>query len=244
MIVWNMATRKLTPHPPGTPRRFEPSRSRRRQDAGLVQRRPDDQDLGDGSWSESIELPVQTMPVKCLAFAPDGKTLATAAADNPPSEITFWEAGSVRIRRVVKPRDFFWSMAFSPDAKTLAGAGMFRALKLIDVATGEVRASLPLENNASPVAFSPDGKLLATALHTGEVLVWDVTSSRRKWTLAEHKGLVFRIDFAPGRQVARQRLRGRYRQDLGPADNSSRTRISVSGARLVSCQPEQLDTRL
>ena len=79
---------------------------------------------------------------------------------------------------------------------------MFRALKLIDVATGAEQAAY-LAKDARPVAFSPDGKLLATALYTGEECFSGTWRRGSEVVLAEHKGLIFCVDFAPdGKRLA------------------------------------------
>jgi WD40 repeat protein len=44
---------------------------------------------------------------------------------------------------------------------------------------------------------------VAAGLYDGRILVWDVATARLLWTLSEHKGLLFRLDFAPdGRSLA------------------------------------------
>src|SRR5438445_6417761 len=57
-----------------------------------------------------------------------------------------------------------WSLAFSPDGKTLASASEKGGFQLWDVRTGGLRQALgsPAPAVSSAVAFSPDGRLLAT----------------------------------------------------------------------------------
>jgi WD40 repeat protein len=78
-----------------------------------------------------------------------------------------------------------WSVAFSPDGKTLAsGDGTeFRAgeIKLWDAASGQERASLKghTERVAS-LCFSPDGKILASADLDKTIKLWDVRTGQER----------------------------------------------------------------
>ena len=87
-----------------------------------------------------------------------------------------------------------YSLAFSPDGKTLASAG--KAVQLWDVASGKKKATL-LEDpdDIASVAFSPDGTTLASA--GKEVQLWDVASGKKKATLKGHCDTVLSVAFSP-----------------------------------------------
>jgi len=69
------------------------------------------------------------------------------------------------------------------------------------------------ENGVTAIAFSPDGKHLASAGNPlGEVRIHRVDNGERKATLRGHVGLVFALAFSPdGRRLATAGFEGRIR---------------------------------
>jgi hypothetical protein len=68
----------------------------------------------------------------------------------------------------------FWSVAFSPDGRTLALASADGAVKLWDVVSRQELKTLEgHKNSVSSVAFSPNGRTLASASEDWTVKLWD-----------------------------------------------------------------------
>ena len=151
---------------------------------------------GSGSNSSSLNS---------VAFSPDSKTLATAGND---STARLWDIATHR--QIGAPMtastsngpiigdiivgivgDIFgsifgntfggvYSVAFSPDGKTLATGGDDGTVRLWDVATQQqIGAPMTASSIVNSVAFSPDGTSLATAGGDGTVQLWDVATQEQ-----------------------------------------------------------------
>jgi WD40 repeat protein/beta-lactamase regulating signal transducer with metallopeptidase domain len=154
--------------------------------------------------------------VTAVAFAPDGKTLATGGADQQlgvSGEVLLWDLSTLGGRTDLKsvppltprsslkgPIQGLWCLAFSPDGKFLVtGATSEPALKVWDVATGEERLALRAASTSyiRCLAFSADGKMLATGHGDGVVGLWNTSTWRESHTLRGHTGQMFSVSFAP-----------------------------------------------
>jgi WD40 repeat protein len=90
----------------------------------------------------------------------------------------------------------------------VAAGRMDKTVKVWNVVTGEILFTLSGHRGMIySVAFSPDGKRMATASADGTVKVWDVSNvkelSGNPLTLSGHAGAIYRVVFSPdGRRLA------------------------------------------
>ncbi len=111
--------------------------------------------------------------ITCVAFSPDGQTLASADQGNT---INLWDVGTGERKRTLKPRSSMAkSVTFSPDGQTLASADGGNTINLWDVNTEELRSSLKVySERVYSIAFSPDGQTLASGSSEKTIKLWGI----------------------------------------------------------------------
>ncbi|MEU3600926.1 helix-turn-helix domain-containing protein [Streptomyces sp. NPDC006798] len=137
-------------------------------------------DLATGTTRHTLNVP----ETGDLVFSPDGTTLATGGGS-----VRLWNTRTGTLRRtLLRHTQPSVVLAFSPDGRTLAMNGfrapyLFRValsgqdyVHLWDVATGQARRSFITTDPAlTALAFSPDGRTLATGGSHGTIRLWAVS---------------------------------------------------------------------
>jgi WD40 repeat protein len=159
----------------------------------------------DHSYLHSKEFAHPTMSV---AFSPDGSRLVAAMVteSNEPSDfvgysglLEMWDPVAAKLvwKRAL-PDDELSAVAFSPDGKLVATGHQDVLVKLYDAATSsrvrffddkQATATDPMWESRGPavlsLAFSPDGKTLASGGSSGHLFVWDVRTGKQLAHLSE-----------------------------------------------------------
>jgi WD40 repeat protein len=135
-----------------------------------------------------------------VAYAPDGRTIATSGSDGTA---IIWDAASGQpLRTLIGHTDWVRAIAYAPDSRTVATASDDTTGIIWDVATGEQLT--PLEGHTSwvnGIAYAPDGQTLATAGSDTTAIVWDTTTGQPLHTLTGHTDWVRSVAYAPDGQT-------------------------------------------
>jgi WD40 repeat protein len=142
--------------------------------------------------------------VTSVAFSPDGSRLATASHDGT---VKVWDAATGRATRILRGRDEdrLQCVTFSPDGRRVAAGCLNEwTARVWDPATGQGVLTLKGHTfQVAAVAFSPDGKRLATAAFDGTAKVWDAATGQETLTLKGHTvGLNSVVFSADGSRLA------------------------------------------
>jgi len=115
--------------------------------------------LRDGATRQVIRSIAHPAPVRCIAFSPDGKTLATGGGD---SIIRLWDVATGKeISGPTGHENRVLSVAFLQGAKVLGTESEDGTVRLWDAVTGKEahKVRIRQKDRGGPgFAFSPDGK--------------------------------------------------------------------------------------
>lgn len=149
---------------------------------------------------------------RVVAFAPDGRTLAAAGfhlenvTSKPLMTLPIYDVQTGKRVQVLTGHTEWetYSIAFSPDGKLFASAGVDKQILVWDLATGKIRHRLgDGASLVSALAFSSDSATLASGGGDKLVRLWDCTTGRVRKSLAGHHDWVCTIAFSPdGKTIA------------------------------------------
>jgi WD40 repeat protein len=162
----------------------------------------------------------------CLTtFSPDGRRLAVCSASSDRGELGLWDLSTGRPEfttrlapgTVGSPR----TIVFSPDGRRLACVAAEPAAAVQNAGQGKMMVwnldgtptailekptaltlSLAFGGSKVPLAFGPDGTLLAGTLDGRSITLWDLATGQERVSLLGHAGNVVHLAFSPdGRRL-------------------------------------------
>lgn len=138
-----------------------------------------------------------------VRYSPDGTVIATA---DMADVVRLWDPETFRELRVMDMQKFepgqdlrIYGMEFSPDGEYIAVGHHIRGIfALWNVSTGELVRRFPGARGAgTAIAFSQDGRLVATGSINDQIMVWETKTGKAVSTMNGHQRPIMSIAFSP-----------------------------------------------
>ena len=130
-----------------------------------------------------------------IALSADGKTIVFEGSGG----IGLWDTETGTRKQTLKW--FFgdlWSVAFSPDGRTIAGGNNTKTLYVWDADTGDKKHVINEHKaNVIDVAFSPNSKTIVSVGQDRTVRLWDTETGEQKKVINIPENSVFNVAFSP-----------------------------------------------
>ena len=151
-------------------------------------------DVASGEYLKSFTG--HTTAYRAIAFSPDGRTIAGGGGYGTDDQhICLWDVESGQhIKALGGNTSLYNLLAFRPDGEILASSGR-DGVQLWDAATGAHRSTIA--GRSESIAFSSDGRTLASGHKGGTIRLWDVSTGKNLKSLSGYGFYVSGMAFSP-----------------------------------------------
>lgn len=154
------------------------------------------------SHEQKAVLKTRTGYAQSLAFTPDGNTLIVGAYQS----VELWDVQKAkRVKKLKGHRGYVNGISLHPSGERFATSSLDATVRVWNIADGSVvHVFEEFEFLVQDVAFSPDGKYLATAggdvdrvTKPGPVTIWNAETGERVHDLVPHEKAATSVAFSP-----------------------------------------------
>ena len=150
---------------------------------------------------EPPTLAKQNRWVTSAAFIEGGAMLVTGGGESllyRAGEVKIWDVKTgAQVANLEGQPTIVWSVAASPDGKTLITSGYDGKIIVWNVAEKKPQQTIEKKGWIRRVALSPDGKNFAAAMEDGNVILFETAGPKELKTFKAHEAAVYDVAFSP-----------------------------------------------
>ncbi len=133
-----------------------------------------------------------TNGVQAVFYTPEGTYFCTGSN----KYIKIFTPGGEYVNTYPGPATYIWSLSYNAITNQVVAGSYEKNIRMVNFATGKLSFSFMGHlKNALAVAFSPDGKLLASGSLDQTVKIWDLASKKVIETCTGHGGNIYCVMF-------------------------------------------------
>ena len=134
-----------------------------------------------------------------VAYSPDGRRIVSGSVDKT---IKVWDARTgIALMTLIGNQDTVDNVAYSPNGERIASGGYDGTVRLWDANSGKEIFTMrghQEQNHNRALAFSPDGKWLASSGGWDKMIkIWDVSNGTEVATIVGDRTAVYPVTFSP-----------------------------------------------
>src|SRR5688572_29014888 len=139
--------------------------------------------------------------VTSAAFTSGGAQLVTGGGESllyRAGDVKIWDVKSgAQVASLEGQPTIVWSLAASPDGKTLITSGYDGKIILWNVAEKKSQQTIEKKGWIRSIALSPDGANFAAAMEVGSVILFETAGGKELKTIKAHEAAVYDVAFSP-----------------------------------------------
>src|SRR4051794_4962239 len=153
------------------------------------------------SAEDTATLAKQSRWVTSAAFTSNGNQLVTGGGESllyRGGDVKIWDVKSgSQLANLEGQPTIVWSVAASPDGKTLITSGYDGKIILWNMAEKKPSQTIEKKGWIRRIALSPDGKNFAAGMEDGSVLLFETEGPKELKSFKAHEAAVYDVAFSP-----------------------------------------------